>query len=160
MGTQHHIKSFSNEFLSVYRQFGIRGLWQGVSGAIPRVMVGSGAQLSSFSTAKEFVINKQFFKEDSIMIPICSAMVGSVSVVCFMTPFDVVSTRMYNQALTGQMYENVFDTFAKILRKEGLFGLYKGIGASYFRTGPHTLMSLTLWDTLRRFIESKSLDSL
>lgn len=29
-------------------------------------------------------------------------------------------------------------------------GLYKGLGASYFRIGPHTILSLFLWDELRK----------
>ena len=38
-----------------YHQFGVLGLWRGVSGAVPRVMVGSGAQLSTFSKAKAYI---------------------------------------------------------------------------------------------------------
>lgn len=31
------------------------GLWRGVNGAVPRVMVGSAVQLATFASAKEWV---------------------------------------------------------------------------------------------------------
>lgn len=35
------------------------GLWRGVNGAVPRVMVGSAAQLATFTSAKEWVSHTQ-----------------------------------------------------------------------------------------------------
>ena len=80
-------------------------------------------------------------------------MLSSFVVVFFMTPFDVVSTRLYNQPTTtsgtGEFYRGVGDCFAKILRSEGLWGFYKGWGASMFRLGPHTVLTLVFWEKLR-----------
>lgn len=44
---------------AIYRQHGILGLWRGSSAAVPRVSVGSAAQLSTFSSSKELVIDLQ-----------------------------------------------------------------------------------------------------
>lgn len=45
-------------------------------------------------------------------------------------PIDLVKTRMQNQRggrFIGElMYENSFDCFAKVIRHEGVFGLYRG----------------------------------
>ncbi len=120
---------------------------------MPRVTVGSAAQLSSFSKAKEIISNKGIFNENSILIPFTASMVGSVFVVLAMTPFDVVSTRLYNQDVLangkGSLYNGFLDCTYKIFRKEGFIGVYKGLGASYFRLGPHTVLSLVFWDKLR-----------
>jgi len=91
------------------------------------------------------------------MVPIASSMSASLVVVVVMTPLDVVSTRMYNQGVTketgrGLMYDNVFDVFRKIFKTEGVLGFYKGIGAHYFRVGPHTILSLVFWDSLRQIV--------
>lgn len=124
-------------------------------------------------------------------------MVSSVAVVSAMTPFDVVSTRLYNQPVDhlgkvskqwlsswlarlhvrlvtlwkacgvltwvsvtphtqGELYRGFSDCFSKTLKKEGFTGLYKGLGASYFRLGPHTIVSLLLWDELRKFYKKHS----
>lgn len=45
----------------------------------------------------------------------------------------------------GKLYRGFLDCFAQISSKEGLLGLYKGIGAVYLRLGPHTVLSLCFW---------------
>lgn len=48
------------------------------------------------------------------------------------------------------MYKGLLDCLAKIIRTEGFWGAYKGVGASYFRIGPHTILSLLFWDQIRQ----------
>ena len=155
VGAQHHYNGFANALATIVREHGILGLWRGVTGAMPRVTVGSAAQLSSFSKAKEIITNRGIFPENSILIPFSASMIGSVFVVVAMTPFDVVSTRLYNQDVAvdgkGTFYRGFTDCVCKIFKKEGLMGFYKGIGASYFRLGPHTVLSLVFWDKLRHW---------
>lgn len=95
----------------------------------------------------------QFFHADSVINSLLASISGGLVVVACMTPFDVVSTRMYNQSVgptgKGTMYHNVPDCFIKIFRKEGVWGFYKGWGPSFFRLVPHTILSLVFWDQLR-----------
>lgn len=49
----------------------------------------------------------------------------------------------------GLMYRGLLDALLQTARIEGIWGMYKGIGASYFRLGPHTILSLFFWDQLR-----------
>ncbi|XP_033097894.1 solute carrier family 25 member 35-like [Anneissia japonica] len=90
------------------------------------------------------------FKDDSIMVPFSASMVGGVVVVCCMTPFDVISTRLYNQGVDakgrGLYYSGFLNCFYKILRNEGVLAFYKGWSASWFRLAPHTVLSLVFWD--------------
>lgn len=46
-------------FVTIYRKEGLIGLWRGVNGAVPRVMVGSAAQLATFTSAKDWVSHSQ-----------------------------------------------------------------------------------------------------
>jgi hypothetical protein len=48
------------------------------------------------------------------------------------------------------MYDGIVDCGRKIVEAEGLGGLYKGWAANYLRVGPHTVLSLVLWNELRR----------
>ncbi len=95
----------------------------------------------------------QIFHKGSLFNALGASMLSGVVVVMFMTPFDVVSTRLYNQGTTpsgkGLYYSGVVDCFVKIFRKEGVWGFYKGWAASLFRLGPHTIISLVFWDQLR-----------
>lgn len=49
----------SDAFLTIYKREGLIGLWRGVNGAVPRVMVGSAAQLATFTSAKDWVSQSQ-----------------------------------------------------------------------------------------------------
>jgi len=83
---------------------------------------------------------------------------SGVVVVLLMTPFDVVSTRLYNQgtdtAGRGLLYRGVAHCFARTFAAEGIFGFYKGCGASFFRLGPHTVLSLVFWNELQGMCQS------
>ncbi|XP_063344231.1 solute carrier family 25 member 35 [Pelmatolapia mariae] len=157
VGHQYKHQGMTHALVAIYRNHGILGLWRGSSAAVPRVSVGSAAQLSTFSSSKELVIDLQVFPANSWLVALSAGMISSVVVVLAMTPFDVVSTRLYNQPVDhlgkGQLYKGFTDCFSKTLKKEGLTGLYKGLGASYFRLGPHTILSLFFWDELRKFYQ-------
>ncbi|NXK13548.1 S2534 protein, partial [Herpetotheres cachinnans] len=154
VGHQHNHESISGAFESIYKQHGVAGLWRGVTGAVPRVAVGSAAQLATFTSAKDWVCERQWFGEGSWAAVLAGGMVSGVAVAVTMTPFDVVSTRLYNQPVdadgTGKLYRGFLDCILQISSKEGLLGLYKGIGAVYLRLGPHTVLSLFFWDELRK----------
>ena len=156
VGFQHKHSGFLPALRDVYQKFGIRGLWRGVSGALARVMMGSAVQLSTFSTAKEKVMEANFFSPGSWLVPALASMISSIAVVIAMTPFDVVSTRLYNQGTNAQgkglYYSGFVDCFVKIFKAEGVQGFYKGVGPHYFRIGPHTILSLLFWEGLKKLM--------
>ncbi|XP_003783934.1 solute carrier family 25 member 34 isoform X1 [Otolemur garnettii] len=154
VGHQHHHQSVLGALETIWRQQGPSGLWRGVGGAVPRVMVGSAAQLATFTSAKAWVQEQQWLPEDSWLVALAGGMISSVAVVAVMTPFDVASTRLYNQPVDGagkgQLYGGLPDCLVKIWRQEGPIALYKGLGPAYLRLGPHTILSMLFWDELRK----------
>ncbi|XP_015268062.1 PREDICTED: solute carrier family 25 member 34 [Gekko japonicus] len=154
VGHQHNHQSVCGAFETIYKKQGLLGLWRGVNGAVPRVTVGSAVQLATFASAKEWVLKHQWFQEGSWMVALSGGMISSVAVAVAMTPFDVVSTRLYNQPVDemgkGKHYRGFLDCFVQIVGKEGSVALYKGLGPAYFRLGPHTTLSLLFWDELRQ----------
>ncbi|KAI4901110.1 hypothetical protein NFI96_025100 [Prochilodus magdalenae] len=154
VGHQHNHQGVSSAFATIYRREGVIGLWRGVNGAVPRVMVGSAAQLATFSSAKQWVAHVQWFSPDSWLIPLTAAMVSGVAVAITMTPFDVISTRLYNQPVDelrrGRLYDGFLDCLVKVCRTEGMLGLYKGMGPVFVRLAPHTVLSMLLWDVMRQ----------
>ncbi|XP_023586777.1 solute carrier family 25 member 35 isoform X2 [Trichechus manatus latirostris] len=135
------------------QKHGLVGLWRGSLGCLPRVIVGSSTQLCTFSSTKDLITQWEVFPSQSWKAALAAAMVSGIVVVLAMTPFDVASTRLYNQPTDaggkGLIYRGILDALLQTARTEGIFGMYKGIGASYFRLGPHTILSLFFWDQLR-----------
>lgn len=117
--------------------------------------VGSSVQLSSFSKSKEILLNYEFFTEHAFLTAFSSSLISGFFTSVFMTPFDVVSTRMFNQGLDakgrGLLYGNIFDCFIKTFKVEGLKGLYKGYLPNYLRIAPHTILNLTFWEQFKEW---------
>ncbi|KAH9425228.1 hypothetical protein DERP_014665 [Dermatophagoides pteronyssinus] len=155
VGHQHKHTSMMGGFRSIYQQNGVKGLWRGSVASMTRVSVGGSIQLTSFATVKTYLDKKQWIDVDSWYGTLLSAMIGSCFVVVSMTPFDVISTRLYNQPVDpksgkGQLYRGIMDCMFKIFRTEGILGFYKGFGASFLRLGPHTLLSIFFWQLFRK----------
>ncbi|KAL5010030.1 hypothetical protein ScPMuIL_012335 [Solemya velum] len=67
-------------------------------------------------------------------------------------PIDLVKTRLQNQrsAMVGElMYKNSFDCFKKVLRHEGIFGLYRGLAPQLVGVCPEKAIKLTVNDFVR-----------
>jgi len=166
---------------SIYAQHGVLGLYRGISSALPRVVVASAVQLSTFETSlgkpkqgfieidqnldfpvitfpnlAEFVRSSNLaMSQNRWTSAFLASLVSGILVAIAMAPFDLMSIRFYNQGVDaqgrGQLYNSVFDCGRKIYQKEGLRGFYKGWTANYFRLGPHTLLSLVFWDQLKHY---------
>jgi len=159
VGYQHEHTSMSRALMDIVRTRGFMALWTGACTAVPRVMVGSSIQLSTFSHAKQLIEKQNFSQQLSpIGRTFFASLVSGVVVVIFMTPFDVVATRIFNQpvgvALDGspapRMYSGFFNCAFKIAKTEGFWGFYKGFGPVFFRLTPHTVLCLIFWDQFRR----------
>lgn len=63
-------------------------------------------------------------------------------------PIDLVKTRMQNQRsgpMVGElMYKNSWDCFKKVIRHEGVLGLYRGLGPQLVGVCPEKAIKLTV----------------
>lgn len=64
-------------------------------------------------------------------------------------PIDLVKTRMQAQKHKS-LYDNSFDCFKKIVAKEGVKGLYSGLGAQLVGVAPEKAIKLTVNDMVRK----------
>lgn len=99
VGHQHQTTGMINGLMSLYNQYGVvRGLWRGATGAMVRIGVASSVQLSTMSLLNEALINHGILTKDQKFLSVLmSSMLGGVLMAIIMAPFDLVSTRLYNQ---------------------------------------------------------------
>jgi len=67
-------------------------------------------------------------------------------------PIDLVKTRMQNQRFTKEsekLYRNSWDCFLKVVKGEGILGLYRGLGPQLIGVAPEKAIKLTVNDLLR-----------
>ncbi|KAK0179195.1 hypothetical protein PV327_008009 [Microctonus hyperodae] len=154
VGHQHNHTSDWSAFKGLWKEAGIAGLYQRWYANIPRVFIGSATQLTTFSLVGDWLKTFSIFDGHPFILTFCSALIGGSSVALTMQPFDVISIRLYNQGTdsngNGLLYRNFNDAFVKILKKEGLFGLYKGIFPAWMRIAPHTVLCLCFYERLDR----------
>eukprot|EP00056_Hartaetosiga_gracilis_P021841 m.26798 g.26798 ORF g.26798 m.26798 type:complete len:325 (+) comp9295_c0_seq1:36-1010(+) len=156
VGYQHKHTSSTGAFRQILREGGIRGLWRGASGSVPRLVAGSSVQLGTYNLCKDS-LQDYFGLRDGILLHFLSAMYAGVFVSVAMNPFDVVATRLYNQPRDpatnrGLFYSGVVDCMKKTLSKEGFKGLYKGVTSNYARLGPHTVLCFVFLEQLKRLV--------
>lgn len=164
-GHQHDHGGMIKGITNIYKSQGFLGLFRGSSASLPRAFFGSTAQLTSFDYCKQWLHNYPEFRKSPLLTTLVSSLVGGVAVAVVMTPFDLVSTRIYNQGVDAQgkglLYRGYLDCVWKIWKSEGFFGFYKGLGACYFRLGPHTVLCLVFWDQLKEYYNnSKNMNTL
>jgi solute carrier family 25 protein 34/35 len=159
VGSQH--KDANVPMLQWFRrevkEGGVSRLWRGSPAQMARVTVGSGAQLSSFTKSKELL--GPVFEGNWFLTTAVSSVVASVFVVFFMSPFDVVSTRIFNQPVDpvtkrGLYYKGTIHALGKIWKEEGSTAYLKGLRAGYPRHALQTVLTMTIWDALKNFYDS------
>jgi solute carrier family 25 (mitochondrial aspartate/glutamate transporter), member 12/13 len=78
-------------------------------------------------------------------------------------PIDLVKTRMQNQrsaAVGQQLYNNSLDCFRKVVRNEGVRGLYSGVMPQLVGVAPEKAIKLTVNDLVRGFFTDKKTGSI
>ncbi|KAJ1658590.1 Mitochondrial oxaloacetate carrier protein [Dispira simplex] len=155
VGHQHYYSNTWSALRQILKQDGVRGLFRGVDAAMLRTGVGSAVQLSTYDKCKETLLNLRggtIFQDNIYLHSVASLITGAV-VCSAMNPFDVVSTRMYNQRTDlntgkGSLYRNPWHCLITTLRTEGLTAFYKAIIPQYLRLGPHTILMFVFMEQL------------
>ncbi|XP_050310744.1 solute carrier family 25 member 35-like [Anthonomus grandis grandis] len=156
VGHQHKITGTFQALIDIYKANGVKGLFRGSLSTLPRAFVGGSTQLLFFDYTKQF-LNKFNVTESPLLKSFIASMVGGVGISVMMNPFDLIMTRLYNQPIDasgkGLLYHSYFDCVKKIIKSEGVLAFYKGIGPTYFRLGPHTVLCLVFFDELRNLVD-------
>lgn len=157
VGYQHNHVGTWQALKTIFSEHGMKGLFRGAGASIPRAFVASTSQLTSFTYCKEFLAKYNVLTDHPYLKSFVASMVGGVAISVMVTPFDLILTRLYNQGVDAQgrglLYKSYTDCVTKIYKSEGLIGFSKGLGANYFRLGPHTVLCLMFWDYYKNLYE-------
>jgi len=147
---QHRYTGAWSALTSIYRENGIRGLFQGTKAACIRIGVASPTQMLSYEITKRRLLLAGL--RDDLKTHIFASSISGAILVLVLNPFDVVTTRMYNQQIVaGQkpLYSGWTNCFMKTLTAEGFTGMYKGLMPHYARIAPHTIMLFVFLEQFR-----------
>ncbi|KAL2745937.1 solute carrier family 25 member 35-like isoform X2 [Vespula maculifrons] len=152
VGYQHGHTGTLSAFIKLWKQGGIAALYRGWYANIPRLFIGSSTQLTTFGLVSDLLRSLNILTDYPITLTFVSSLIGGSCVAVTMQPFDVLATRLYNQRATkggkGMLYNGLYDALVKIIRTEGLYGLYKGTFPTWMRIAPHTVLCLVFYQKL------------
>lgn len=144
-------KNFLDGITTVFRQEGIRGLYKGVSATVLRAAILTASQLSSYDHTKTTLLLHGW--GDNAKTHIFSSLVAGLCTAIASSPVDVVKSKYMNDAASlNPKYKSALDCAVKTLRKEGFFAFYKGFTPNYIRLGGHCLLTLPLYEQVRKFM--------
>ncbi|CAG5051137.1 unnamed protein product [Parnassius apollo] len=99
VGRQHRYDGMVDAFITIYRTEGVKGFFAGVNATCARLAVGSAAQLTTFSTAKEVLQSYGICQQSPLGLAFSASALSGVMVALAICPFDVTAVRLYNQGM-------------------------------------------------------------
>ncbi|RWS06017.1 mitochondrial 2-oxoglutarate/malate carrier protein-like protein [Dinothrombium tinctorium] len=135
-------KNVFDALIRITREEGVLTLWRGCIPTIGRAMVVNAAQLASYSQAKQLLLESGYFR-DNIMCHFVASMISGLITTAASMPVDIAKTRIQNMKIIDGKpeYKGTFDVLTRVIRKEGVFSLWKGFTPYYARLGPHTVLT-------------------
>ncbi len=89
-------RGYKNAFDAIFRiakEEKVTALWKGAAPTVIRAMVVNGAQLASYSQAKENLVATKYFQE-GILLHFCASMISGLITTIASMPVDIVKTRV------------------------------------------------------------------
>merc|ERR1712123_163581 len=162
---------------SIVAEKGITGVWTGLGAGLLRQCSYTTVRLGVYRKLEERFTPKSFGEklglgatagfigplfgnpaevcligmEEGIKLHFVAAMISGLVTTIASMPVDIVKTRLQNQEYTNGVpeYKGVVDVFGRVVKNEGVLGLWKGFFPYYFRLGPHTVLTFILVEKCR-----------
>lgn len=144
-------RNYQNVFDALSRikkEEGVLAWWKGSTPTVARCVVVNVSQLTTYSQAKQELLNRGYIKEDGLKCHVVSSMIAGLVATLATQPVDVVKTRIQNMKQGQNM--GVISCLAQIARTEGVPALWRGFLPAYARMGPQTTIMFILFETLKK----------
>ncbi|KAI9337758.1 mitochondrial carrier domain-containing protein [Obelidium mucronatum] len=146
--------TYNNTFHAFYKIVqteSFAGLYKGVQATALRASLVTGAQLSTYDETK-YLLKKYGVLEEGFVLHVVGSVSAGLAATTAGAPADIIKTRLLSQqkGVGGVEYKGVLDCFRKIVQQDGPLALFRGWVPSYCRIAPHFIISLPLYEQLRK----------
>ncbi|KAF9426765.1 Mitochondrial oxaloacetate carrier protein [Podila epigama] len=150
VGNQYAYTGTFSALRTIIGTDGVMTLYRGSMISIARSMLGSAANLTTYSLLKDHARNN-WGAQDGIMLDMGSSLVSAFVSVVVMNPMDVVRIRLYNRSAQAPT-QSTLQSCRHILLTEGPLAFYKGFSTHFMRIGPHFTLTFVFLGMLKRQI--------
>ncbi|KAK9447721.1 mitochondrial carrier domain-containing protein [Limtongia smithiae] len=153
---REHAPGMMSTAKMLYRtEGGIAALYRGMIPTIIGVAPYVGLNFAVYETIREFVADEQ--GNATAAAKLFSGAVSGAVAQTLTYPFDVLRRRFQVNTMKdlGFQYTSVLDAIVKITKKEGPFGLYKGLSANLLKVAPSMASSWLSYEMVKDFLTGK-----
>ncbi|CAK9438252.1 uncharacterized protein LODBEIA_P24950 [Lodderomyces beijingensis] len=149
---KRNLVSMTGTIRRIVKIEGVSGMFSGIAPAVVSIASMTGLMFWSYELARDFSAD---YKHVPFIEGICGFIAGAVSKgITF--PLDTLRKRcqMYS-VVYGKKYHSAFHIFVNMIKREGIFGLYRGYGVSIIKTAPTSALSLWTYEYVLTWIKKK-----
>lgn len=154
-GTEPRYSGTFNAFSAIFREEGLFAFWRGCLPNLQRATVVNGAGIAAYDHSKQTAM-VLLGEGDSLVARFVAALAGGVVTSLVGCPFDVLKTRLMNQAASGSAYGSTWSCLVATVRVEGFFALWKGLLPVYCRQAPFNMLNYMIMEFLLKKVKGES----
>ncbi|XP_052207945.1 uncharacterized protein LOC127811806 isoform X1 [Diospyros lotus] len=140
----------------IVREEGFRAFWKGNLVTIAHRLPYSSITFYAFERYKNLlpcILGAESHRGNAstdLFVKLVGGGLAGITAASMSYPLDLVRTRLAAQT-NVVYYRGICHALCTISREEGIFGLYKGLGATLLGVGPNLAISFSVYDTLRSY---------
>ncbi|XP_022755123.1 adenine nucleotide transporter BT1, chloroplastic/mitochondrial-like [Durio zibethinus] len=148
-------KNLLEAIVKIVQAEGPAGLYKGLTPSLIGVVPYAASNYFAYDTLRK-AYKKAFKKEEigNIMTLLIGSAAGAISSTATF-PLEVARKQMQAGAINGRQYQNMLHALTSILEKEGIWGLYRGLGPSCMKLVPAAGISFMCYEACKRILAGK-----
>ena len=157
VGERRHYAHALDALVRTAREEGIGTWWRGVSATMGRAVVLNGVQLGVYTPTKQ-LLRETFQLSDGLPLYIGASLTSGVIAAFSSLPYDRVKNtlQMMKPNAQGVMpFRGVLDCTRQLIRKNGIWSLWRGVGVYSLKLGPHTIIMFVVAEQLRTMLRRR-----
>jgi len=147
----HPYSGMTNAFITISRTEGPVALYKGLLPTLIGIAPYAALNFACYDMFKSYFYGNTNAKQKVTSNLVIGAVSGTfAATACY--PLDTIRRRMQ---MPGRMYRNQLDAFAKIWRKEGMRGFYKGWAANTLKVVPQNSIRFVSYELMKKLLGVK-----
>jgi len=145
--------------MMIAREEGPQSLFKGLSAGLQRQIVFASIRIGLYDWVKTLFVPKDFHGEVPLLKKILAALLTGAAGICVANPTDVVKIRLQAEGKlppgVPKRYNGALDAYSKIIKNEGIKGLWTGLGPNILRNATINASELATYDECKSFLVKK-----
>lgn len=150
-----HFKETFGIIGNVYRTEGFSALFKGLGPNLVGVIPARSINFFTYGVSKEVISNNFNHGQEDPWVHLSAGVLAGVATSTATNPIWLVKTRLQLDKAGHKLYKNSWDCIKQVIKQEGIYGLYKGLTASYLGSVESTLQWV-LYEQMKKVISDNA----